>query len=495
MVNSRVGYLYYSIVIQFIPKPISFSSRYPSSFSFLKNWVWIWLFMFGMCPAGTQAYQTGKWEKLEIFSKSFNEQDSLSLDLTAEDWKMVSALDQLPFPNAIHKIYKNQGSYFLMNDCELAIYTWKEGKWELYAGKDISGASCGAKLFLRGEEFYVHASFGYWQNHGDLFHFRKSGDVDYVKTINQPEDFLGNLNFTTSDGYYSFFLQKLNLRKGIKDFIWIGFFLDFTEWTWKEVEFELNENFEKVLGRKSFDKSLEISVSFETADYAFIEFKNTETLQVGLFIVDKKTSHLFILPFIANQFGDVKRWVQQDGNQLRFSTFFKTSPSEFQIDELVQSALPLGKISLKKTSSLPDGLAEYGLGIAGFVLVLTILAVFWILLNRKQKPDFLEPSQELNPEIPPSLSRLSKYSGQVISQEIMDELLEIQEQKNPDIRKVNRSRGIRLINDWHEKSFGTSLITRVKDTTDRRVIWYQVGKLKQSKRTTAASEPLAKEFL
>lgn len=497
MINFRVGCLYYITVIQFIPKPISFSSRYPSSFSFLKNWGWMWLFMFGMCPAGTQAYQTGNWEKLEILSKSFDDKDSLSLDLTPEEWKMVGALDQLPFSNTVHLINKNRGRYFVMNTCDLAVYTWEGGSWELYAGKGVTGATCAATLFFRGEELYGYTGLGYWQSHGDLFHFRKSGEVEYVQTFNQPVDFFGNMNFTTADGFYSFFGQQINLRKGIKDFLWKGYFLDFSDWTWREVGFELNEHFEKILGRKTFDKVLMLHASFETADFAFIEVRNTETQQVGLIIVNKNTLELFIIPFTANQFEGVKKWTQQGGNQLRYSTFFKTSPSEFQVDELVKSALPLGKISLKKTSSLPDWLVEYGLRlIVGFFLVLTMLVVFWMVLNRKQKPEFLEPSQEFNPETPPSLSRLSPYSGQVISQEIMDELLGIHEQKNPDIRKVNRSRGIRVINDWHEKSFGTSLITRVKDTTDRRVIWYQIGKLKQSKRTTAAaSELLEKEIL
>ena len=164
---------------------------------------------------------------------------------------MVEALDQLPFAHTVHMVYKNRGNYFVMNACALSIYSWVGGRWELYAGKDITGATCAAWLFFRGEELYGYTGLGYWQSHGDLFHFRKSGDVDYVKTNNQPEDFFGTMNFTTSDGFYTFFGQQINLRKGIKDFLWKGFFLDFTDWTWKEVEFELNENFEKVLGRNS----------------------------------------------------------------------------------------------------------------------------------------------------------------------------------------------------------------------------------------------------
>jgi hypothetical protein len=111
-------------VIQFFTQPNPHPSGIRPAFSLLKNGGWIWLILFSMCSTSAQADQTGKWEKLEILSKSFTKQDSLSLGLTDEEWKMISAFDQLPFPNAIHNIYKNQGSYFLMNDCELAIYTW-----------------------------------------------------------------------------------------------------------------------------------------------------------------------------------------------------------------------------------------------------------------------------------------------------------------------------------------------------------------------------------
>ena len=126
------------------------------------------------------------------------------------------------------------------------------------------------------------------------------------------------------------------------------------------------------------------------------------------------------------------------------------------------------------------------------VLVLTLLVAFWMVLHRKQKPVSIEASPEFSVEKPSSIARLKLYSGQVISQEVMDEILGVHEQKNPDIRKVNRSRGIREINDWHEKAYGAPLITRVKDQSDRRVIWYQVGILYPSNRTMVTSESLVK---
>ena len=444
------------------------------TFSLLKKVGWIWLFMMGIAVTEVKSAPSSQWNKLEILSKSFTKQDSLSLGLTGEEWKMISALDLLPYSTTLHKIYKNQGSYYVMNDCELAIYTWKEGQWKLFSGKDVTGANCGTTLFFKEKELYGQAGFGYWQNHGDLFRFPASGEVEFIKTFNQPEDFLGNMNFTTAEGYYSFFGQQINLRKGLKDFLWKGFFLDFRDWTWREVEFDLNENFEKVLGRKSFDNSLNLNATFETDDYAFSELLNIETTQACLFIVKKETLEMFIIPFTPHQFEGVKKWIRHEGNRVQFSTFFKTIPSEVQIDQLVQSALPLGKVILKKGPTWSALLDSYWKALVGVISILVVLFGLGKVILPKPHPIPPASLAILNKEENNLVSILRPYSGQVISQEEMDKILGIDSIINQDLRKVRRSRAIKAINDHGLERHGKPMIQRVRDEQDMRIIRYLI---------------------
>ena len=456
----------------------------------MKKGGWIWLFIVSMFSTEAKGDQSGKWERMEIFSKSFNEQDSLSLDLTAEEWEMVVKLRKLNPGKNFLKIYRLDQEYYGFIDCLTETYQWDGGDWKYFSGMKNSGSTCNNYIYYKDGKVFSIGGTGFWQNHLDWFSFVNQGALVFHKTSEQPENFFGALNFETEEGLFTLNGVYFDKRKGVEQFNWGGYFLDFKTKIWKPVNFQFNENLKKILNESPFKKEWELGGSFSTKDYAFFEVR-TLNAKSAWFIINKKNLDISLKVF--NQFflTDYK-WILQKENNIKFFPNSAINSIEFQIDDLFKSALPVGKLSLKKNSSLPVWLVEFGTAIVGMVLVLTLLVVFWMVLHRKQKPVSIEASPEFSVEKPSSFARLKPYSGQVISQEVMDEILSVHEQKNPDIRKVNRSRGIREINDWHEKAYGAPLITRVKDQSDRRVIWYQVGILYPSNRTMVTSESLVK---
>jgi hypothetical protein len=434
---------------------------------------WLLLSLFLVFSIYTKTLANAPEKKITIMDPQ-TEWGPYFTNLTAVEQQMLDSLKGLVYSNNAQIIYQNRGNYYAINDCSLAVYHWKGDKWILYAGKDMTGANCSSSFFFKGEEIYAFSGMGYWQGQMDLFHFTKAGQVNFVKTVNQPEDFFGTMNFAMEKGYYSFFGNRLNRRKGIKDFLWKGYFLDFSDWTWKEVEFERNENFEKVLGADSFDDPLIVNAFFETSDYAFIEITNSLTEKVALLIVDRRTSTTYIKPLVNHQFQGFTKWMQQEGNNLRFFNFFKSAPREFNLDELVKTAFPLGGIVLKESTPFSAFEIHPWVLFMGSFLIPAVFFAFWKFYRPRRSPLLDRKSTEWEKSNFSILLRMRHYTQQVITQEEMDTILGIQEQKNPDIRKVSRSRAIKSINEAMESKIGRPIISRVRDKVDKRVILYRI---------------------
>ncbi|MCU0400814.1 MAG: hypothetical protein MUE75_07345 [Algoriphagus sp.] len=75
------------------------------------------------------------------------------------------------------------------------------------------------------------------------------------------------------------------------------------------------------------------------------------------------------------------------------------------------------------------------------------------------------------------MKKLSTHSGKLISQAQLEVILGVDSVRNQDIRKVRRSRGIQYINAQAEQILGSTIITRVRDASDKRVILYQISNL------------------
>jgi hypothetical protein len=473
-IKFQVGLLYYLTVIEFIPKPNPLTSIFNTRASYLGKWGWMFLLLFFAFGTKVEAQVAPSWDYLFFASGNYDFQTDFYPTLNEEERQMVDSLKRLSASPYIQMIYQDAGKYFLMNACSLVLYQWQDDDWIPNAGKPVKGATCASILFFRDKEPYSYSGVGFWQSHGDIFHFTQTGEVELVKTHHQPSDFYGTLRFTTNSGLYSFFGHHFNLRKeGPEGFLWKGFFLDFSDMNWKEMDFKLNENFEKVFGVKSFDKKLYSISSFESDDFALTELINQGTHQTGLIIVDKRTLELRIQPLTNSYFHELI-WLQKKRNSFRFFTSSKPTITELEIGELFKSALPLGKVTLKATPAWYEKIGSHWKEIAGVITTFFALFGFWKVLNHRTVSPGIDQSPVWNKEENHILLLLLPFSGQVISQEDMDRILEIDTLTNQDLRKVRRSRAIKSINDFLTEQDLPPAITRVRDAQDKRIIQYKI---------------------
>jgi hypothetical protein len=466
-----------------IPKPLPPLSIYSRQFSALGKWAGMCMWLFFSFAGNLTAQDAPTWDYLFIGSRSFDSHRDFFPSLNDEERQMVDSLKKFAESPYIQMIYQNAGKYYLMNACNLVLYHWQGDDWMPYAGKPVKGATCGTVLFFRDNEPYSYSGVGFWQSHGDIFHFTQTGEAELVKTHHPLSNFYGTLRFTTNSGLYSFFGHHYNLRtEGPEGFLWKGYFLDFSDMRWKEMDFELNENFEKVFGVKTFDKKLSSLYSFESDDFGVTELRNQLTQQTGLVIVDKRTMELWIQPLNNSYFLDLI-WLQKKGNSLRFFTGSKPTITKLEMTELIKTALPLGKVSLKEDQRIKDLIGAYWKEGAGAILMLMVLLVALKILSPRRYPDDSDSSSPVNFEHKHLLHALQHYSGQVIPQEVLDQVLDIGDLKNQDLRKVRRSRAIKALNEHMLERQGKPVIQRIRDEQDMRIIRYRIENIALTKST------------
>jgi hypothetical protein len=329
---------------------------------------------------------------------------------------------------------------------------------------------------------------GYWQVHSDLFQHTKGGNSVFTSVTHQPTSFVGSLFFQTERGLYSIFGNVMDIRKEQQHFVWEGYFLDLESKVWNSVEFDLNENFKEQFGAETFQQNWGIGGQFETADFAGIEI-GTPILKPGWLIFDKRTSKLYVKEFNQSFLvGGSLQWTLIKGNTITVFPKYDLTPIEFDVEELVATAIPVGEIRVSDEvpQSEENRLEVDGTHLLLIFLNLIVLAALGgtIYYQKKKSIPLYQQGSSPSAEITGWTKKLEEFQGLVVTQETMDELLGIQGQKNPDIRKVSRSRAIRSINEQSEKETGHPLISRERDYRDKRVILYRVGVLKKTKSGT-----------
>lgn len=83
-------------------------------------------------------------------------------------------------------------------------------------------------------------------------------------------------------------------------------------------------------------------------------------------------------------------------------------------------------------------------------------------------------TQPKEPKKREPLEVLLPYSGQLLTTEVLDQLLGIDNQTNFDSRRMKRARLINDINEQYLAHAGKELITREKKAEDKRFVYYKI---------------------
>ena len=92
-------------------------------------------------------------------------------------------------------------------------------------------------------------------------------------------------------------------------------------------------------------------------------------------------------------------------------------------------------------------------------------------LDSETETEGEQESEEENAEI---LQRLLLHNGEKLNTEEFDSVLGIHEITNFDSKRIKRSRLIKFINKQSEEKNGFPLITRIKNSQDKRFLFYRI---------------------
>jgi len=423
------------------------------------------------------ANKEGNWDKLLLVPGYFGKGISSYPALTPDEEKMIQAISELPYLNKTIMVLKEKGEYYCFIRCFLGVYRWDGVKWTLYSGGKVTGYNCSSYEFFQDGGVYQFSGRGYWQSNSDLFVFGENLPAQFVRTDNQPADYYGWLKFKTEEGIYSIFgiidydkIQTLHLDPE-------GYVLDLRSWTWKKTSFEFNDKMKDLVGNQLLDQEFKLGGTVETHDFALLEVFFVEGSTIAWLIFDKKTAQIYFVESSKFLFDNV-RWLQTEGNLIRFLTEESAESRTIDLSEQVKSAVLVGKIELKEGSAFSEFLSQdwFLLSLGG----IAVLVVLWLIWRWTEVKFNTENAQASEPEIDfPSqfshwLKGLSPHSGQLISQAQLEVILGVENVKNQDLRKVRRSRAIKAINEHMLERHGKPIIQRVRDEQDMRIIRYYI---------------------
>jgi len=133
-----------------------------------------------------------------------------------------------------------------------------------------------------------------------------------------------------------------------------------------------------------------------------------------------------------------------------------------------------GTISFSELNEVKDESQNHNLFlwilIGVIFLITSAIGLFWKLKPSKNNAQlFLESSLIL-------ISRITEASGQTINSNELDMMIGVNDNPNPDSRRVKRSRIIQDLNTEYKQIEGKVLITREKDPKDKRYMLYHIEK-------------------
>lgn len=398
--------------------------------------------------------------------------------LTEEEHRMVSALKHISSPASHQILLKEKGEYFAFNVCNLNFWKWEDEAWVKKTTNGVSGYNCTPYFFLRdGQPFSISGS-GYWQNQADLFRLNAStGKVEFVPTVDQPENFRGHVYFQTDEGIVTLFGHQFDARLDVYELNNGGFFLDLAASTWQKLNVEWVIPVESEFEDLDINQVNDIFSQVETDTYAVLEIHQRDAKKSYWLIIDKRDLSIYIkeLPFL--QITDSK-WIQIMGDSILNMGRNSSRASLIALDEVVKSSLLAGNIRSDVPTRMEQFLTEFYLVLILFPLGLMVLGGWWIGWKKEPNPigQQLTESDEpvRNPQVISLLGRIRPFSGKLIDQDQMDSIFELSEIKNSDLRKVKRSRAIKAVNDFLLEQDRPPAIIRVRDAQDKRVIRYRI---------------------
>ena len=256
--------------------------------------------------------------------------------------------------------------------------------------------------------------------------------------------------------------------------------------TWKKAAFEFNDKMEELIGKDLLDQEFRLGGAIETQDYALLEIIFAERSSLVWLIFEKQTSRIYCARS-PKFFFENYRWIQSEGNLIRFLTEESFQSRTVDLSEQVKSAVLVGRVGVKEGPAFLDYFKEDWLPLlVEAIAVFVGLWLFWRWMMKDYSSQMGVQSEEesdFTGQFSHWLKALVPYSGKLITQTQLEAILGVEDVKNQDLRKVRRSRAIKALNEYTTEHYGKLIILRIRDDQDMRIIKYRIEECYQPKST------------
>lgn len=419
------------------------------------------------------------WKSIHLFQGFHFFRNEELPELSAEEYRLVAALENVSSPSSHQVLLKEKTEYFAFNVCDLSLWKWNGDKWTQKIASEVSGYNCTPYFFIQGNQAYSISGSGYWQNQADLFKLNEiARTVEFIPTFDQPKNFRGHVYFQNQKGIYTLFGHQFDARLDVYESNPGGFFLDLSTHIWQKLTVEWSVPIESEFEFLDLNQVNDIFSQAETENYAILELHQREAKKSYWLIINKRDLSIYIKEIPFPQITDSK-WIQVIGDRILHLARNSSKPSSISLDDVIKSSKLAGNVVFYTPNVIEKYLDDVYFIIVLLPLGLLILGGWWI--GWKRNPINLTPASEFESDSDASdshvfhwLNKLSPFSGKLIDQDQMDSIFDLSDIKNADLRKVKRSRAIKAINDFLTEQLCPEAILRVRDIQDKRVIRYKI---------------------
>ncbi len=343
---------------------------------------------------------------------------------------------------------------YAIEKCRLNVWKWNGQKW-INQYKNNNRGLCISDFYLYQNELIGFTSDGFWFSQSAIYVFVEStGGWELRNIKNEVPPFVSSANFSLGTDTIISFVSAIRKNGEVtKSSNAQNFGLDLKTNTWFRTKGEYDlKYFNQFYTGFSFDM-----------EYTFHAFNSDYHL-----IFDKKSKKIHYLP-LEDHFKNVHFYYNDCSHG---TVMYKDKVMEWS-DEVPSDASYAGLLTFEKLSENEQ--IENSSGSEVFwVIVSILLLVLGLFLGYKARYILRMFSSSKKPST--LLRDLMENSGQNFTSDEIDSLLRIDDDLNPDSRRVKRSRAIAEINSEYMQLEQKELVLRKKDAKDKRYVIYYIEK-------------------
>ncbi len=387
--------------------------------------------------------QSGRSQIIFTDQKPYEEKAIIKM-LYQEALILQDSMFELNFPIHTMEILETAQSKYLIMDGRMDLFQWINQKWINISKSRYHGYNFRSKKFMYQGLVYNFGGYGFWREHGDLIFFDPKSREWETKVISYHSDIGNNVSFLTD--------SILNIVNPISR----NQHIDGNEKHEGLFQINLRTNQVQVKHLDPILKALKFATRIETENFYMPSFNPLQIIDKNHFTY--KISELTYLKELYN-YNHQDLYLIKGDSLILIHRNFEQPYASYDLSAIFNE-LPLDAKTMFQNST-------------NKLLLLTAICILTFLggwLYRRKT------MAARNPEFThPVIVKLLAHSGSKLTQDELDQILEIETTISPDTLKSRRSNIFKEVNHEYKSKTGKELIIRTPDPLDKRKFLYQIS--------------------